>query len=267
MKSQNSEDYDIYRKIAFNEATDPIEILAIEYIKENPEMKGKEDKVKAFLKNQYGLNERIPEAPDADDDSPEAIATRDRIAKMTEAKEFSEMKMQADAKKALTRLNETFNKIEAPVKVAKTKEELQALRQGSEATYNKVVESLNTNLKELPIYIKNKEGQDIEFMKFTLTAQHKERINQLILETGVNESEVTAKDIENVVRGAFARFQLEHQAEIFTTLINAARAMSEEAYFKAYHNPQVPGVTHTPAPAGNKYQESRDKAFRMEMGN
>lgn len=266
LKKENPEEYDFYKKIVLDGNVDPIEVLAIDYIRANPKFKGQEEKVRNYIRGKYGLDEEIPEEPDAEDTSDEANSIRRTIAKAKERRDFSQLSLESDADRALKSFNETFEKIEAPV--LPDSEQVQKMRDQNKAAFESVGAEVMKSVSSLPINILNKDKQGVKLMDFTLNDAHKKRLSELIIEYGsMVQGQITQDVLTGVISSAISRFKLEHADEFNSVIMSTARAMAEADYHSLYHNPSPVGggAGQEPAPgAVNPAQKSRNEALRLE---
>lgn len=272
LKAEAPEEYPLFKKLVLDEELDPIELLTLDYIRENPSFKGQEAKVKNFLKRNYGLHLEIPTEPAADDQSPEAMTLRAEISMKKEEREFAEMRMRGDAERIKrSLLNERFEKIELPKKV--DAKEIATLREQRKGLYEKVAPETIKQLATLPIMIKNEKGEMVKAMDFQLSDAHKKRLSELIIDFGTKlDGQPNTEHATTCIANAIASLKEELQGEMNTVLFTSARAMAEQDYYKVYHNPAPirgtdGGGSGGNPPAPNLYQESRDAALKAERGN
>lgn len=266
LKKENPEEYDFYKKIVLDGNVDPIEVLAIDYIRANPKFKGQEEKVRNYIRGKYGLDEEIPEEPDAEDTSDEANSIRRTIAKAKERRDFSQLSLESDADRALKSFNETFEKIEAPV--LPDSEQVQKMRDQNKAAFESVGAEVMKSVNTLPVNILNKDKQGVKLMDFTLNDAHKKRLSELIVEYGsMVQGQITQDVLTGVISSAISRFKLEYADEFNSVIMSTARAMAEADYHSLYHNPSPVGggAGQESAPgAVNPAQKSRSEALRLE---
>jgi hypothetical protein len=257
IKSNKPDDFEVYKSLLYGN-NNPLDILRTKFLKDNPEYKGKEDKVDLLLKDKYNLNDKY------DLEDPEEVSK----------KELNEMKLDIDSKTARKDLLKEFESIEVPETEVVDKEKQQKeyaekltkIKQESKKVWQPIATEIVKSFDSLPIMSKGeKDEEEKEFMSYKPSEEEKKtlatKVLDYLVEGGKPPTEDSVREAQAYVRAVFL---MENWSKIVNQVASNARSMEDEKWNKEFNNPSA---LNNKAEAKNKVDsvKSHNEAERKKV--
>ena len=227
-----------------------MDALVMQHIIENPSLAGKEPQVRRYFETKYNVDKTKVEAGDLSE----------------EDYEVNLIGVTSDGARAKTKLNELKGKIkmpETPADEPATTKWTPEIEATQKKAWSMVNEKMGETFSTLPITPK---GWKEPIVNFVLPEEAKKSVLKNALDYVVsNQMEVNEANVRSVANSMYSDILFDNREEIWHTIAERVRSMSEQEFLKAYHNP-APKNNDTPPPSGEKpsIEVEREKAYLLE---
>jgi hypothetical protein len=255
LKRTAPEDYKFYRKLVDADGEiDPVDLIKIKYMKENPEFKEKPEKLNALIRKEYGLNLKPLKADEAWTEGLEEDEIGSRIAERQEDIDARDAKIEIESKRIRLSMLAEFDKIPIEPKKTVTPEEISKLKEQHAAGWSPVVDEMVKNLKSVPVFSQgDKDKEAVKSMDFVIPDGLVPSLKQDILDFCVEQNLPLEVDSINKATGYIvSKFTLENLPKIIHAAEQRARSMSDEEWAKKAHNPSASTAPRIEGDGGKK---------------
>lgn len=243
-----------------------IDALVLNHVIENPRLASESpQEIRGYFERKYNV--------DASKIDPKLVEsgdlTQEEFERNKREYKYNQMDMQAEADKVKAKLSELKAKIKMPEPSdepdATTKKWTPEVETKQKAAWSTVSEAVGKEFSKIPLVPK---GWKEPIANFVVPEEVKKVVLQTALDYAVsNQMEATPENIEAIAKAMYADIKESCESEIYHTIAERARSMSDEEFLKAYHNPS-PKNNDAPPDAGkkDKLEEQRQEAYNLEMG-
>lgn len=272
IKKNSPDDFDFYRQFAFGQKGDPLVLLRMKFLKDNPDYKDKPEDVDLYLKNEYGLDlEPLQEFNPDDYDEKEVLARKTEIVNREKQMKINLMKMETGANKVRKTMQESFDKVKLP-----TQQDPEKIKQAAEkakAVWGTIADRMLEAFKQTKIFVQGKDDggkykDPTVFMNYDVDASEKEKYKQELIDFAIKQGLDLSKPehINFAANFLQTKYIMDNQAKINHVLMTHARGLTEDEWIDRSSHPYKPikakDVSHEETT--DPLEKSRQEAIKAE---
>jgi len=273
LKKSNPGDFDFFRQFAFNQKVDPMVLLRMSFIKDNPEYKDNPADVDLYLQNEYGLDLKPLEKLNTEDFDEAEVSSRNAdIADRERQMKINRMKMETQANKVRKQMQETFDKVELPASL-QDPEKIKQTMDKKKSAWGIIADRMLESFKQSKVYVQGKDDggkykDPTAFMNFevdpTEKGKYKEELVDFATKQGLDLSK--PEHINYAANFLQTKYMMDNQAKINHAIMTYARGLTEDEWIEKSSNPFKAIQAREAAHEGptDPLEKSRQEAIKAE---
>jgi hypothetical protein len=273
IKKNSPDDFDFYRQFAFDQKVNPLVLLRMNFLKDNPEYKDKPEDVDLYLKNEYGLDlEPLTELNAEDYDEKEVLARKTEIVNRERQMKINLMKMETGANKVRKTMQESFDKVELPASL-QDPEKIKQAAEKAKAVWGAIADRMLEAFKQTEVFVQGKDDggkykDPTVFMNYDVDASEKVKYKDHLVDFAIKQGLDLSKPEHINVAANFLqmRYMIDNQAKINHVLMTHARGLTEDEWIDRSSNPYKPIKPKDVLPDAttDPLEKSRQEAMKAE---